>query len=280
MRAVFGLVLLVGMGLAGFAVYMVSQQFDAREAELQRERQRASAVVQTVELYSPVRDITYGELLRPEDVKLILYPSANLPTGIYKTEEELFPAGVNTPRVVRIPMFINEPILEAKVTEAGAPQGISALLDQGMRAYPLPNNLTSAFAGDLRRNDRIDLFWVGTVRGAESSRLVKSGLEIISMSEPDENGEGGGTNIVLQVSQKDFADLRSLQTNGTLSLTPIARSDNEGGDITIQTNIEEVLGIEAIAVEVAPEIEEAPEICTRTERRGVDIVVIEFPCGE
>jgi len=40
MRAVFGLVLLVGMGLAGFAIYMVKGHFDTQEARLSRERAR------------------------------------------------------------------------------------------------------------------------------------------------------------------------------------------------------------------------------------------------
>ena len=38
MRAVFGLVLLVGMGLAGFAVYMVNQYMATQTAQLDRAR--------------------------------------------------------------------------------------------------------------------------------------------------------------------------------------------------------------------------------------------------
>jgi pilus assembly protein CpaB len=280
MRAVFGLVLLLGMGLAGFAVYMVNQQFDTTAAELQRERDRANRVVQTTELYAPARDLTYGELLQPGDVKPIIYASANLPEGIFKTIEELFPQGTDVPRVVRIPMFVNEPILNEKVTVPGAPRGITALLAPGMRAFPLPNSLTSAFSNDLRRNDRIDLYWVGTVNNRSSSRLVKSGLEIISMTEPDANGNGGGENVVLQVSQSDFADLRVLQSAGSLSLTPVALSDVEGGDTTIETGIAEALGIEEVVAAPAPEPVAAPQICTRTERRGVTVVTIEVPCED
>ena len=280
MRALFGLVLLIGMGLAGFAVYMVNQFMDTQAAELNRERQRANSVIQTIEVYAPARDITYGELLEEDDVKLIRYASQNLPEGIYRTIEELFPEGAETPRVVRVPMFVNEPILANKVTEPGAPRGITALLDPGMRAFPLSNNLTGAFASDLRRNDRIDLYWVGSVNNRNSSRLVKSGLEIISMTEPNAQGQGGGQNVVLQVSQEDFADLRVLQSAGSLALTPVARVDVEGGDTSIQRDISEALGIEEVVAAPAPAPVAAPEICTRRERRGVSIVVIEVPCEE
>ena len=269
MRALFGLVLLVGMGLAGFAVYMVNQSLASKDAAIARERERARQVVQTVDVYAAARDITYGELLREADVKLIKYASDTLPQGVFRTQEELFPEGLDTPRVARVQMYANEPVLSAKVTEAGAPRGLTALLEPGTRAFPLPRNLTNAFINDLTVADRIDLFWIGRVGNRNISRLVKSGLEIIAI-------EGG--NVVLQVSQNDFADLRVLQAAGDLALTPVALADEEGGDTSIETSIQDVLGIEEVVVEEAPEPEPEPEICTRRERRGVDIVVIQVPC--
>lgn len=277
MRIVFGLVLLIGMGLAGFAVYMVNQYLDAQNSALQRERQRANAVVETVEIYAPAKNLTYGELLRPEDIKVIRYATKNMPNGVFRTEEEIFPEGPDVPRIVKIPMQVNEPILAYKVTEPGAPQGIPGLLDPGMRAFPLPNSLLEAFAGEMRISDRLDLYWIGNLNGQQSSRLVKSALEIVSMDEPDVNGNGGGRNVFLQVSQKDYADLRVLQAAGSLSLTPVARVDEEGGDTSIETDIRNALGIEEEYVEEAP-VPQAPEICTRRERRGLNIVVIQEPC--
>jgi len=280
MRGVFGLVLLVGMGLAGFAVYLVSQQMETTEAQLARERALRAQAVRTVDVYSPSRDLTYGDLIGPEDVQLIKYAEDSLPEGVFATEEELFPMGLNTPRVVKIPMQVNEPILAVKVTEAGAPRGLTALLDPGMRAFPLPNNLTGAFAGELRNSDRIDLYWVGRVgEGRSISRLVKSGLEIIAIEEPDVDGTGGGRGVIVQVSQEDFADLQVLQSAGNLSLTPIAREGDEGGDLNIQTSIQDVLGIEEAIVEEVVE-EEAPEICFRRERRGVEVVEVPTPCED
>ncbi|MFA8441284.1 Flp pilus assembly protein CpaB [Yoonia sp.] len=270
MRAVFGLVLLVGMGLAGFAVYMVNQYMDTQSSELQRERQRAASAIRTVDIYAPSRDLTYGDLLRIDDVKIIKYARDFLPQGVFATEEELFPEGVDTPRVVRIPMQANEPILTAKVTEAGAPQGITALLDPGMRAFPLPRNMTQAFEGELRTSDRIDLYWVGRVgNGPNISRLVKSRLEIISMA----------PSVVIQVSQEDFADLQVLNSAGSLSLTPVGRDDLELGDLSIETNIQDVLGIEAPVVVEQEEVI-APERCFVTQRSGTERIQVEVECTD
>ena len=270
MRAVFGLVLLVGMGLAGFAVYMVNQYMDTQSSELQRERQRAASAIRTVDIYAPSRDLTYGDLLRIDDVKIIKYARDFLPQGVFATEEELFPEGVDTPRVVRIPMQANEPILTAKVTEAGAPQGITALLDPGMRAFPLPRGMTQAFEGELRTSDRIDLYWVGRVgNGPNISRLVKSRLEIISMA----------PSVVIQVSQEDFADLQVLNSAGSLSLTPVGRDDLELGDLSIETNIQDVLGIEAPVVVEQEEVI-APERCFVTQRSGTERIQVEVECTD
>jgi pilus assembly protein CpaB len=277
MRAVFGLVLLIGMGLAGFAVYMVNQYMETQASQLERERQRSATAIRTADIYAPSRSLTYGDLLTIDDVKVIKYARDYLPDGVFATEEELFPQGLNVPRVVRIPMQANEPILNAKVTEAGAPQGITALLDPGMRAFPLPNNMTQAFAGDLRTSDRIDLYWVGSVdRGQNISRLVKSRLEIISMGEADARGRGTG--VILQVSQEDFADLQVLQAAGTLSLTPVGRDDLEAGDTTIETNIRDVLGIVEEVRAPEPEIVEE-ERCFVTQRNGTERIQVEVECA-
>lgn len=277
MRGVFGLVLLVGMGLAGFAVYMVNQYMGTLEAQRDAERQRANQVISTVDLYSPSRDVTFGDLLTEDDVQLIKYASDNLPEGAFLTEEELFPEGLNTPRVVKIPMQVNEPILAAKVTDAGAPRGITALLDPGMRAFPLPDNMTRAFAGELRVSDRIDLYWVGSIgEGANISRLVKSGLQIIAIEEGDNNF---GRGVVVQVTQSDFADLQVLQSAGDLSLTPVARNDEDGGDVSIETSIQDVLGIQEIIVEQTPE-EVAPERCFVIQRSGTERIEVEIECAD
>lgn len=283
MRAVFGLVLLIGMGLAGFAVYLVNGSFAEQEARMVQERQRAAQAIKTVDIYAPSRAITYGELLTLDDVQLIKYAVDHLPEGVFQTEEELFPLGTDTPRVVRRPMEINEPILAVKVTEAGASRGITALLEPGMAAFPLGDNMTQAFAGELRVSDRVDLYWTGSVSrgGPEISRLVKDRLEIIAMDEPDQNGNGGGRGVVLEVTQQDFADLQVLRNSGRLSATPVGTTDistERAGPV--DTNLTTILGIkEPEAPVVAAPTPEARR-CFVTKRVGTERIQEEVPCNE
>lgn len=276
MRAVFGLVLLVGMGLAGFAVYMVNGYFEQQEIRLQRERQRAASAITTVDVYAPSRDLTYGELITAEDVKIIKYPTEFLPEGVFKTEQELFPAGLDRPRVVTLPMFVNEPVLAAKVTEAGATRGLTALVEPGMRAFPISGRMASGF-GDLRPNDRIDIYWTGRLRdGSEVTNLLKSGLQIIAVM-GDGNDRGGPQSVVLQVTPEEVALLTQAQNSGTLTLSLFGAGDTSTAS-SIQIGTREVTGEQEAVIEAAPAPALVEEKCYVTQNRGTERIQVEVDC--
>lgn len=273
MRAVFGLVLLIGMGLAGFAVYMVKGYFDNQAILLQQERQRAASAIVTVDVYAPNRPVTYGELLTPEDVTVIKYARDYLPEGVFQTEEELFPAGPEVPRVVILPMQVNEPVLASKVTEPGASRGLTALVDPGMRAFPIEGRVAAGF-GILRPNDRIDLYWTGRLRnGSEVTNLLKSGLQIIAVTGDPEN-TGGPQSVVVQVTPEEVALLTQAENSGILTLSLVGSGDQStASSITVDTAA--ITGEQEVVVQ---EEEPEPEVCFRTERRGTQIVQIETAC--
>ena len=150
MRAVFGLVLVIGMGLAGFAVYMVKGYIGQTQTALNAERQRTAAAVPTVEVYAMKRAIAYGETLTMDDVEVIRYAKPHLPEGVFETEEALFPQGAEELRVVTRPMEVNEPVLAVKVTEPGEIAGITSLLSPGMRAFTIKVDVTTGVSGFCR----------------------------------------------------------------------------------------------------------------------------------
>lgn len=276
MRAVFGLVLLIGMGLAGFAVYMVKGHFDTQAVQLQRERARAAAAVTTVDVYAPARNLTYGELLTSEDVKIIKYTTDFLPEGVFKTEAELFPAGLETPRVVVLPMQINEPILANKVTEPGASRGLTALVEPGMRAFPISGRVASGF-GVLRPEDRIDIYWTGLLRnGNEVTNLLKSGLEIIAVT-GDQDVQGGPQSVVVQVTPEEVALLTQAQNSGSLTLSLVGAGDVSTA-APIQVDTQRITGEQDIVIEEAPAPVAEAEKCFVTQRSGTERVQVEIDC--
>lgn len=277
MRGVFGLVLLIGMGLAGFAVYMVNQYMDTQASLLQREQQRARAAIQTVDIYAPTRDLTYGDLLSAEDVKLIKYARDFLPAGVYQTEEELFPAGLEVARVVVLPMLVNEPILSSKVTEPGASRGLTALVEQGFRAFPIQGRVAAGF-GILRPRDRIDVYWTGRLRdGSEVTNLIKSGLQIIAVT-GDQEASGGPQSVVVQVTPEEVALLTQAQNSGRLTLSLVGAGDVAvTGPVTVDNSA--LTGEQDVVIEAAPEVIEEQR-CFVTQRSGTERIEVEVDCPD
>ena len=277
MRGVFGLVLIVGMALAGFAVYMVNQQIEQKNNELARAQQQRDGAVKTVDVYSVNKAFTYGEVLTADDVVLIKYAQPHLPEGIVRNEEVLFPPEHPAKsRVVILPILPNEPLMENKLAAPGASRGLTALVDPGMRAFPIQGRVTGGF-GTLRPDDRIDLYWTGRLsNGREVTNLLKSSLQIIAV--PDEEGQRTGiNNVIVQVTPQEVAILTQAQASGSLTISLVGSGDNVAVSSEITADTQAVTG-EVIQEVVVEEEEEAPKICYRYERRGTERVQIEIPC--
>lgn len=290
MRAVFALVLLVGIGLAGFAVYMVQGFMEQRESELASVRQKVAEAVPTVQVYAMKRAIAYGEPLTLDDVELISYAEPHLPEGVFLTEEELFPEGDEELRVVTRPMEALEPVLAVKVTEPGDIAGITSLLAPGMRAFTITVDVQSGVSGFLRPGDRVDVYWTGDLRTAgrasqNVTQLIKGSVELIAVdqtADSNRNSAAIARTVTVQVSPEDVAALAQAQATGDLSLSLVGAGDATVlGGISIDQRT--LLGVpeEVVVEEVAPEVIVPVQKCFIKERnsegRRVD-TDIEIPC--
>ncbi len=291
MRSLFGLVLVVGMGLAGFAVYMVNGHMsEQRNLNAQLVAQQ-SENVPTVEVYAVNREIAYGESLTMEDVVAIRYAEPFLPDGTFATEEELFPEGPEVVRIVTRKMEPNEPILAAKVTAPGEVNGISGLLETGKRAFTIEVDQSSGVSGFLQPGHRVDIYWTGSIEGfggpdarrGDVTQLIKSGVALIAVNQSADvnRSETSIRTVTVQVSPAEVADLATLQNSGRLSLSLVGQGDDVAiAETSIKSDIGTILNIERPAeavIEAAPEV---ARVCTIRQRSGTEIQQIQIPCTE
>lgn len=282
MRSLFGLVLLLGMGLAGFAVYMVQGFVSQQETALAQERAKAADIVPTTKIYAPTRTVLYGEQLTTDDVALIDYAIKYIPEGAFATFEELFPEGESTPRVVLRQMEKDEPVLAIKVTDPGKDAGITSRLDRGMRAFTIKVDVASGVSGFLRPTDTVDVYWSGSVRGEGNqsfTQLIKSNVEIIAIDQ-SANGERNEASIArtvtVQVSPQDVAVLAQAQSTGALSLSLVGDNDDTvTGEILVDQR--SLLGLAAPVVEQVEEVVQR-EVCTIITNKGGERVEVPIPC--
>lgn len=288
MRAVFGLVLVLGMGLAGFAVYMVKGYVSDQQTALQRERARAAQTVTTVDVVAAKRSIAFGEPLTVDDITIIKYASDFLPEGTFTTQEDLFPEGPDVQRVVVRPMEPMEPVMAVKVTAPGETAGITSRLAPGMSAFTIKVDVSSGVSGFLRPGDRVDVYWTGLVGGGqgqqprEITRLIESGVELIAVDQNTDKNRAGAAiadTVTVQVTQQDGADLTQAQSTGKLTLALVGKNTVEGSMASvIEVDQRSLLGIvEEVAPQAAP-MAPAPQTCMIRTRKGAEIVEVPIPC--
>ena len=283
MRAVFGLVLILGLGLAGFAVYMVQGYFAEQERALARERAAAAQQVPTVEVYAVNRVMMFGEPLTMDDVTIIRYAEPFLPEGVFTTEQELFPEGPGIVRYVVRQMEPNEPVLAVKVTAPGQDAGITTRLEPGMRAFAVEVDVASGVSGFLRPGDRVDVYWTGQVdlvdRTESVTQLIDQSLKIVAIDQTSDDNMSGAAiarTVTVEVSPQQVANLAQAQSTGALSLSLVGHMDETVAS-AVEVNQRSLLG----RIEAAPVIEaviEPEQVCTIRTRRGSDVVEIPIPC--
>jgi len=288
MRLVFGLVLMVGLGLAGLAVYMAKGYVQNVRAQLAHERAQRAPVIETVDIYVAEKPLIYGQRVTKEDVRLTAFPKESLPEGIFTTEEELFPKGINEPRTALRSMERNEAVLAVKVTEPGEEAGITSRLQRGMRAFAIKVDASSGVSGFLRPGDRVDVYWTGDVNvggpqlesgsgSGEVTKLIETGLTLIAIDQvanQDMTEAVIAKTVTVEVSPQQVAALKQAQTTGQLSLSLVGAEDDTVAQ-AIEVDQRSLLGIPAAQI-----IEEAPEeeICTIRSRRGAEVIVTRIPC--
>ena len=287
MRGLFALVLLVGMGLAGFAVYMVQGFVSQQETALAQERTKTAQTVPTNQIYAPRRTITYGEPILPGDVTLIDYAIAFVPEGSFATLEEIFPDGEDVPRVALRQMEINEPILAIKVTQPGRDAGITSRLSRGMRAFTIKVDVASGVSGFLRPSHRVDVYWTGLAgNGSDNpqsfTQLIKSGVEIIAIDQTadgDRSGASIARTVTVQVSPQDVGILAQAQSSGALTLSLVGDDDDSVSE-NVLVDQRALLGLAEDPVIAKVEVAPVDRVCTIKTRRGADVLQIPVPCSD
>ncbi|MBW7922130.1 MAG: Flp pilus assembly protein CpaB [Rubellimicrobium sp.] len=277
MRAVFGLILLVGLALAGGAVYMAQGYFNAQQQQIAQVREAVQQATPTVEVLAVNRTVRYGDRITPEDVVTIRYAQPFLPEGTFATMEDLFPAGDTVLRSALRQMEANEPILAVKVTAPGVAPGLGYTLPEGMRAFTIGVSATQSISGFLRPGNRVDVYWSGSIDGqGEVTKLIESAVEIIAT---DQNADTNTTDIevsrtvTVQVTPQQVARLAQAQATGSLTIALVGEADTQVAQV-VDVNQRNLLDI------ATPEPVQREQTCTIRTRRGADVVEIPIPCSE
>ncbi|KMW59523.1 Flp pilus assembly protein RcpC/CpaB [Candidatus Rhodobacter oscarellae] len=281
MRLVFGLVLVIGVGLASFAVYMAKDYISAYQAELARERAAREAIVPTVDVVVVSNPLRYGQAITDADVRVVKWPENAIPEGTFTSLEEVFPFGADKPRKAIRAVEKDEALMAVKVTEPGQDAGVSSRLTKGMRAFAIRVDVSTGVSGFLRPGDRVDVYWTGAVqqernRGGDVTQLIQSGIKLIAIDQIADQDKSNPTiarTVTVEASPQQVAALAQAQATGSLSLSLLGAEDDAfKGDVVVNQN-----GLLGIVEEQVVEVE-AKRVCTIRTRRGSEIIETPIPC--
>lgn len=277
MRMVFGLVLVVGLALAGFAVYMAQGFISQTQDALAQERAIREKSGPLVEVYVANKPLNYGAILTKDDVQLIYWPENSLPETIFRDPAVLFPEEGKQPRYVVRQMEMYEPVLASKVTEPGQPAGLTGQLAKGMRAFAIKVDVDTGVSGFLQPGDNVDVYWTGQSDGVEGdlTRLIENSVKIVAVDQVA-NGERAAAvarTVTVEASPEQVARLAQAQATGRLALSLVGV-----GDDTLSASVEVdnngLLGIKAQQIVAAEE----EKVCSIRTRKGGEAVEIVIPC--
>lgn len=279
MRAVFGLVLIVGVGLAGFAVYMAKDYIEGYQQALAAEKAKGGSI-DTVEIIVTKKAVKYGDELTSNDVRLVRWPSSSVPKGAFSKPEQLFPEGFNEPRAVLRSIEPGEAILKAKLTDPGEAAGLTALLERGQRAFTIEVDVSSGVSGFLRPGHHVDVYWTGRVnsgqRSGEVTKLIQSSLPLIAIDQSaneEVKSSGIAKTVTVAADPQQVAALAQAQSTGNLTLSLVGTGDDVMND-RIEVDQNALLGV--VETE-APTVQEE-EVCTVLTRKGGEAIETRIPC--
>ena len=278
MRMIFGLVLVLGIALAGFAVYMAQNYISATQSALDQERAARAEIGPLVDVFIVTKPFNYGDVLTEADVRLIPWPQSALPATAFTDKDVLFPAG-GKPRVVLRQMEQFEPILAVKVTEPGEDAGITTRLGKGMRAFAISVDVSSGVSGFLRPGDSVDVYWTGSVSNSdgELTRLIETAVKLVAVDQSANNDVSTGTTIArtitVEVTPQQVARLAQAQATGRLALSLVGTGDKVAAE-AVEVDSQNLLGIEPAQVTVV----EQAKVCTVKTRKGAEVAEMAIPC--
>lgn len=278
MRAVFGMVLVVGVALAGAAVYMAQSYLGKTQAALNAERELRARTGPMVEVFVLNKPLKYGDPVTPEDVKTIFWQENSLPETIFRDPKVLFPENADGPRFAMRNMDAFEPVLATRVTEPGEMAGLTGKLEKGMRAFAIKVDVTSGVSGFLMPDDHVDVYWTGAGgEGQEITRLIESSVKIIAVDQTSNDDRSVSATVArtvtVAVNPEQVGRLAQAQATGRLALSLVGSAEETVGE-PIEVTSNDITGAETF---VAPEVKQE-RVCTIRTNKGGEITEIPIAC--
>lgn len=187
---------------------------------------------ETTRVLVAIRQMTRGERLTVEDTQWVSWPKKAVQPG-FITDEDPQAREKLLGAAVRSLMVEGEPILDAKVVQAGSSSLMAAILDPGMRAVTVRVSPETSSGGFILPGDRVDLHYAESDNNKANLSLLNENVRVLAVntiySETTETPTIEGRNITVELSPED-AEFLMIANNsrGTVQVTLRSIFEPEG----------------------------------------------------
>ncbi|QBE63570.1 Flp pilus assembly protein CpaB [Pseudoduganella lutea] len=166
-------------------------------------------------------DVSLGQRLGSEMVKLAEWPADSLPVGALRDPLQL------SGRVLKASVLRGEPLTEAKLAPAGTLGGLSALISEGKRAITVRVNDVVGVAGFALPGNFVDILVStqadasATSEGSAISKIVLERILVLAVAQEvgrDDTKPRVVNAVTLEVSPEQAEKLDLARSVGSLSL--------------------------------------------------------------
>ncbi len=208
--------ILIGLVAVGLAVVVSMAMYQLLRSA------RGAQNVPTTNVVVAATDLTVGAKLEERDLRLVRFPSSDLPPGVFSSTSEVVGRGVI------VPMTKNEVVISSKLAGENAGAGMPALIPPGMRAVSVKVNDVISVAGYVTPGTRVDVLLTGNPTsngdpGIITTTTVLQNIQVLAAGQKlQQNAEGEPqqvTVITLMLTPEDAQKLTLASNEGRIQLT-------------------------------------------------------------
>jgi pilus assembly protein CpaB len=180
----------------------------------------SSSSVPTRSVVVSAADLPVGSAIRAEDVRMVEWPAAALPAGVFEKPEDVVGRGLV------MPLIQNELILPMKLASKEAGSGLPIMIPEGERAVSVRVNEVIGVAGYVLPGTRVDVVAVASAtdkKADTTSKVVLTNVQVLAAgTKMEQDGEDGKpmpvTVVTLLVDPEQAERLTLASTEGKIQL--------------------------------------------------------------
>jgi len=163
-------------------------------------------------------DLQVGTKIDDKDIRVVHFPSGDLPDGRYRQKTKVVGRGVV------LPIAKGEFILQNKLAGENAGYGLPSLIPPGMRAVSVRVNDTTSVSGFVLPGTRVDVLLTGNPQGSNEQQTgtVLENVAVIATGQRLERNSAGEAQsapvVTLLVSPDDAERLTLASSQGHIQL--------------------------------------------------------------